>query len=96
MINDSKAFEQFHLDHWAEQGYVQSNTKPSGEVMEGEPMRQFSIRVIRYQIENMNTREKRIFNSYSEALKDYNLLATTNDHAHGCWRLIALLKEQVY
>lgn len=52
--------------------------------------------VIRYQIENMNTHEKRIFNSYNEALKDYNLLATTDNRAHGCWRLIALLKEQVY
>jgi hypothetical protein len=35
---DYEAFEQHHLDHWAEQGYVQANTKPNGEVMEGEPM----------------------------------------------------------
>lgn len=47
-------------------------------------------------IENMNTHEKRIFTRYSEALNDYNLLATTDNRAHGCWRLIALLKEQIY
>lgn len=96
MINDSQAFEQFMLDNWKEQGYIEAQTEPSGKVKEGEPMSRYGIHVIRYQIENMNTHEKRIFNSYHEALKDYNLLATTDNRAHGCWRLIALLKEQVY
>lgn len=93
-MKDYEAFEGHHIDHWKEQGYVQADTEPSGKVKEGEPMKSHNIEVIRYQIENMNTREVRIFRTYKEALDDYKTLEQFGA-AHGCWRIIALLKESI-
>ena len=93
-MKDYEAFEGHHLDHWKEQGYIQADTFPSGKGKEGEPMKSHSIRVIEYQLENMNTREKRVHFSYESALAEYDKLSSSGS-AHGCWRIIALLKEMV-
>ena len=57
-------------------------------------MNKYTIQPIRYQIENINTREIRIHHTYKEALDDYEELAQLGA-AHGCWRIIALLKESI-
>ena len=93
-MKDYEAFEGHHLDHWKEQGYIQADTEPSGKVKEGEPMKSRSIRVIEYLLENMNTREKRVHFSYESALSEYDKLSSSGA-AHGLWRLVALLNEQI-
>jgi hypothetical protein len=102
-MKDYEAFEEHMIDHWKEQGFIEADTAPSGKVIEGQGHWHYmdgvnglprSITPIRYQIENMNTREVRIFKTYQEAKSDFDKLSE-NGCAHGCWRIISLIEESI-